>query len=222
MKSEDANIIIKMKRNIHHLILRKRIHKRSFTLISQNCVGGVIYHMLDMPFKTPTINLYINDEDFVKLAENPRYYFSIEPEPLLEKYIEPTDEQVNYPLIKVGDITVYCRHYNSCKEAIDSWNRRRERIDYNNIYVIATSWNLHESAELIERIGKCGYPNVIFTYEKYDLPNCVYLKGDKWKKDKRGFVKPAIPNYSKNGYIRNFEELFDFPKWINYGVVEER
>ena len=59
-------------------------------------------------------------------------------------------------------------------------------------------------------------------YEKYNLPNCVHLKGDKWKKDKRGFVKPAIPNYSKNGYIRNFEELFDFPKWINYGVVEER
>ena len=60
--------------------------------------------------------VYINDEDFVKLAENPRYYFSIEPEPLLEKYIEPTDEQVNYPLIKVSDITVYCRHYNSCKD----------------------------------------------------------------------------------------------------------
>ena len=73
MKSEDANIIIKMKRNIHHLILRKRIHKRSFTLISQNCVGGVIYHMLDMPFKTPTINLYIND-GLIYSSENVSFF----------------------------------------------------------------------------------------------------------------------------------------------------
>ena len=76
MKSEDANIIIKMKRNIHHLILRRRIHKKSFTLISQNCVGGVIYNMLDIPFKTPTINLYINDEDFVKPALRKTFRFT--------------------------------------------------------------------------------------------------------------------------------------------------
>lgn len=221
MKIEKANLRIRIKRNIHQLILRRKIIKKSFTLISQNCVGGVIYNMLKMPFLSPTINLFIEDEDFVKLAENPKYYFSIEPQPYIEKYIEPADNSISYPLIKVDDIIVYCRHYNNCKEAIDAWNRRKNRIDYNNIYIIATSWNLHENINLIERIEKCKYPKVIFTYKKYDMPDCVHLKGEKWKIDNRGLVRPAIPNYSENGYIRNFEELFNFPKWINYGIVEK-
>ena len=221
MKIEEANFKIKIKRSMHQLILRKKIKRRSFTLISQNCVGGVIYNMLKMPFLSPTINLFIEDEDFIKLIENPKYYFSIEPEPYMEEYREPADETIKYPLIKVDDIIVYCRHYENCQEAIDAWNRRRIRVDYDNIYIIATSWNLHENKSLIERVEKCKYPKVIFTYKKYDMPNSVYLKGDKWKMDSRGLIRPAIPNYSENGYIRNFEELFDFPKWINSGIVEK-
>ncbi len=222
LEEKDVKIDIRIKRCIHEQILRRKIHKKSFTLISQNCVGGVIYNMLNMKFLSPTINLFLEDEDFVKLAENPRHYFSVKPEPYMERYTEPADETISYPIIRVDDIKVYCRHYNSCEEAINAWNRRRERVDYDNIYVIATSWNLHEDIKLIKRIEQCKYPKVIFTYEKYNLPNCVYLKGDKWKKDKRGLVRPAIPNYSENAYIRNFEELFNFPKWINYGIVEKR
>ena len=45
MKIEKANLRIRIKRNIHQLILRRKIIKKSFTLISQNCVGGVIYNM---------------------------------------------------------------------------------------------------------------------------------------------------------------------------------
>lgn len=178
--------------------------------------------MLKMPFQSPTINLFIEDEDFVKLVENPKYYFSIEPVPYIEQYIEPMDSTIKYPLIKVGDIVIHCRHYENCKEAIEAWDRRRKRIDYDNIYIIATDWNLHNKEGLIDRIEESNYPKVIFTYKRYNKINCVHLKGEKWKIDNRGLVRPAIPNYSENGYIRNFEELMDFPKWINEGIVKEK
>ena len=54
MKKEDTNFIIELKRKIHQSIVRKKIKKHSFTIISQNCLGGVIYNMLKMPFQSPT------------------------------------------------------------------------------------------------------------------------------------------------------------------------
>ena len=222
MIDERTDLITNIKRKIHLFILKKSIRKKHITIISQNCIGGVIYNMLGMKFMSPTINLYINGEDFVKLIESPKYYFSITPKPFIENYVEPTNKKICFPLIKVGDLTIYCRHYRNCEDAIDAWNRRRKRIDFNNIYVIATSWNLLEKKALIKRVNDCKYPNVIFTYDKYIYSNCVHLKGNKWKKDERGFVKPALPNYSENGYIRNFEEQFDFVKWINTGNVREK
>lgn len=48
----------------------KKIKNKEITLISQNCLGGVIYHDFGMPLNSPTINMFIEDENFVKLVED--------------------------------------------------------------------------------------------------------------------------------------------------------
>lgn len=48
---------------------KKNIQNKNFTIISSNCIGGLIYHDLGMQFKSPTINMYIKANDFIKLCK---------------------------------------------------------------------------------------------------------------------------------------------------------
>ena len=77
---------------------RKRITDRAktTTIISMNCTGGIISHNLGLQFLSPTVNLYMKAEDFIKFCENLRYYMSI------EKMQECTEQNViggrDYPI----------------------------------------------------------------------------------------------------------------------------
>ena len=71
---------IAAQRKLHRKIMQKRNKNMDFTIIAQNCIGGVIYSDLGLQFLSPTINMFIEDENFVKLVENLEYYFSISAE----------------------------------------------------------------------------------------------------------------------------------------------
>lgn len=195
---------------------RKKLTNKDFTLITQNCIGGVIYDDLGMQFTSPTINMFIEDDSFVKLVENLEHYMSIKPKKVTDCYIDPIDNNIKYPVIKIDDIKINCLHSKDCNQAIEDWERRKKRINFNNIIVIANSWNLHENKKLIERIGKIKYKKIIFTYKDYNKEYCIPLKGDFWKKDERGIVRPNLTDFMPNNSIyRYFEKIFDFVEFIN-------
>lgn len=209
--------------NLKNRIIRKLIvtkfrlknKNRDFTLIAQNCIGGVIYANLNLEFKSPTINMFIEDENFLKLCENFAYYMELKPEPLTDHYVDPIDESIVYPKIKIGDIEVCCLHYENCEAAIKAWNRRRKRVNLDNIYVIANTWNLHNRIDLIERLTKLKYKTIIFSEKKYDYPQCFQLPGDFWKLDNRHILRPNITDNIPGSNYKYFEKFFDFVKWLN-------
>lgn len=45
-----------------------------FTLLTSDCIGGLIYHTLGRRFLSPTINLSIDDKDFLKLVSDLKYW----------------------------------------------------------------------------------------------------------------------------------------------------
>ncbi len=195
---------------------QKRLKDKEFTLITQNCIGGVIYSDLGMEFTSPTINMFIEDENFVKLVENLEHYMSIKPVKVTDCYADPVDPSIEYPIIKIDDIKINCLHYKDCQQAIEDWERRKKRIYWKKILVIANSWNLHENKKLIERIGRIPYKKIIFTYKDYHKKYCIPLKGSIWKVDARGIVRPNLTDYMpKNSIYRYFEKLFDFVDYIN-------
>lgn len=205
----------KISRKILEYKFRRRNNNKDFTLISQNCIGGVIYSTLGIPFKTPTINMFIEDMNFIKLVEKFEYYMSIPASPLIDEYIDPVNDSIRYPKIKVDDIEICCSHYKNCEEAIEAWERRRKRVNFENIYVIGNSWNLHENYDLVERLCKCKYKTVIFTYKKCNNEKCVHLPGEVWKFDERGIIRPNITDFIKAGDLRYYEKIFDFVAWLN-------
>lgn len=196
---------------------RRRLTAKDFTIISQNCVGGTIYSALGLPFLSPTINVFIEGENFVKLVENLDYYLLLTPTALTDNYIDPIDKSMHYPKILVGDIEICCLHYKNCADDISAWERRRQRVNLNNVFVIANSWNLFDDKQLIERLCNTKYKTLIFVTEDCNIDNekCLTLKGNFWKKDKRGIVRPNLTDYMPRKAIRYYESMFDFVDWFN-------
>ncbi len=148
--------------------LRQKIKNNNCSIISSNCIGGMIYHDLGFKFLSPTINMYFNTEDFAKLVSNIEKYMNIYPE-LIKN--DP------FPVLLLEDIKLFCLHYKTYMEAIQAWERRKERINYDNIFVIATDRDCNNKEDL-KIIDKADYDKVIFVSDKnHKLNNGIYVQG---------------------------------------------
>lgn len=210
-----TKILISLQRRAINFSYRMRLKERNFTLISQNCIGGVIYNLLGVPFQSPTINMFIEGDNFIKLVDNLDYYMTLTPTAVMDCFIDPLDSNIRYPKIACGDVEICAMHYQNCDEAIEAWERRRKRVNLDNVYVIGNSWNCHENPKLVSWIANCKYPSVVFTYGEYKEKNCINLDGDFWHLDSRGVVRPNITDHIEGGARMYFENMFDFVGWLN-------
>ena len=137
-----------------------------FTISSNNCVGGLIYKQMGLPYKTPFVALFILPEDYYRLTKDIRTYLEL---PIVFdeelKLFEPS--QSFYPVGHLGDVTLHFLHYKSIEEARDKWNRRIKRMNWNNIYFKCDNKD-GISDELLEKIDQLPYHNkIILVHKKY-------------------------------------------------------
>lgn len=131
----------------------QQLKATGFTIISQNCIGGVFYYDMHMQYLSPTIGLFFKEPDFIKFVENLEYYINLELD---------MQWQEEYPVGKLEDVKVYFMHYNTCREAKDAWDRRKKRINWEKIIVLAT--DTEEFDEDVWRLwSQITYPKVLFT-----------------------------------------------------------
>ena len=154
---------------------KQRLINQNINIISMNCTGGILYHDLDLQFLSPTINLYMQAEDYIKFCENLPYYLSI------DKMIDCDDPAIKgdriYPIAYLDDIKLFLVHYTSVEQAQQKWNERKQRIQKNNIVLIATDRDGMTNT-LKDRFEKLPYHKVMFTHLPDNLhPSCFYLRG---------------------------------------------
>ena len=114
-----------IRRKIYLANCKKKLKNNNFTLITPNCMGGMIYHDLGLRFLSPTINLQIFPFD--KFILNMKEY--------LEKDLVFVESDKEFPVAMLGDLTICFTHYHSKKEALQKWNDRKKRIVWDNIYI---------------------------------------------------------------------------------------
>ena len=89
---------------------RKKINNDDFTIISNNCWGGIIYQSYGLKYNTPTVGLFFMAEDYIKFVFNIREYLKYE---LMfinykeSKRYKILGEKINYPIAKLNDIEIY-------------------------------------------------------------------------------------------------------------------
>lgn len=171
--------------------VKKDLKQEQFSLISQNCIGGVFYHDMDLKFQSPTIDLFFSAEDFLKFAANLKYYMSLK----LDMYWG-----LDYPMGKLGDLAVHFMHYQTCAVAVDAWKRRSLRLQYDKVVVLATDRNNFRSNEFM-KWKSLPYKKVLFTAnpEFTGEEGVVYYP----EYEKKGFVPDLIPKreFYKDGIL---------------------
>lgn len=195
--------------NIWRYPLKKRMTKKCKScnkrILASNCIGGLLYHDIGKPFTSPTINLTIGGEDFIKLCKKPEFY--LKSEPIFEK-----TSPEGYPIANLNGILIYGVHYPDFETFKEQWVKRSKRFlehDEQEILVVTTDSFLTTN-ELLNEFRTLPYRKVCFTN----------------KKESQSEEFPYIPGYDNEigvGEItkfadrkgtRIFEKYFDCIKWL--------
>lgn len=185
---------------------RKHLKNTNFSLLANDCNGGCICHDLGVQFRSPFVNLWLNAPDFVAFLENPQEYLSA---PL--EFVEQT--QVDYPVARLKDITLYFQHYASEREAREQWQRRTARINWDNLFVLMNDRN-GCTPEVLRRFDALPYEHkAVFTHVPYpELASAVYIPGF----ESEGSV--GVCSEFVNGHSgKKWYDAFDYVSWFDGG-----
>ena len=123
------NLLQRIEWRLYKEIKRLRLKNKNATIISSNCNGTFIYYDMRLRFLSPTINLSFDMNDYVRFLENLRWY--------MEQPITPyPDDRFAYPCGMLGDIEIRFNHYKTFDEAIAKWEERKQRIDWDNLFIL--------------------------------------------------------------------------------------
>lgn len=182
----------------------KRLKNRNFTVIASNCSGMFMYYDLGLPYLTPTVNLSIEMNDFVKMAGNLKWYME-------QEMTEVHDQKYQCPVGILGDIKIYFIHYNSFEEGVLKWEERKRRINWDNLFIIGSEKD-GCTYETIREFEKLPFKNkAIFTHVEYpEFPSAFCIKGFE-DKDELG----TITNFKDQRLKRRYLDDFDYVRFIN-------
>ncbi|MCR4615707.1 MAG: DUF1919 domain-containing protein [Clostridiales bacterium] len=133
IKQTFLSVISKM-RNCFHKIIFLKIKEKDISIISNDCIGGIIYHDMGSKFLSPTINLFFEtNDDYLEYLSDIAYYSSTAP-------IQIKREDINYPVGEIvnGDksVVIHFMHYNTFEDAVSKWIERGKRINYDKLFVV--------------------------------------------------------------------------------------
>lgn len=188
--------------------LHDEVKNTNPSLIAGNCLGGMLLHDLGLRFNSPTVNLHMNQRDFFKLVLNLNKYLD-------ESFTFYDVPNVSYPCAVLGDktgVNIEFVHYATPKISLLKWNKRKERINYDNLFIIAEEKDGVTRQDILS-LGKLKVKGiVVFTAHEY--PEIPYT-----------FCVPS--KYVENGEVGNimkfkhldashiYDDFIDWPKWFN-------
>ena len=190
--------------------VRGKLKKDSVTIISQNCIGGVLYDLLGKRFDSPTINMYIYQSDFCKFCSDLHYYMTQD----LEFYINEQDRHCPYAYLGEGDkrISIQFTHYKDETDAREAWERRKSRIHWDDLYIITNDGNgvTPEELVLLDEVP-CKRKIVFTSRERPEIKDSFVLNS--LKKEKTAVLMQASRD-RWTGY-RPWQKEFDCAAWFN-------
>ena len=178
-----------------------------FSIISNNCWGGRVYQRYNLKYSSPTIGLYFMAEDYIKFLKNLKYYLNKDLNiiNINESKHKNTLLKRNYNGIigKIDDIEIMFLHYRTPNEAIDKWNRRKERINWDNLIVKFNDQN------------NCKYEHIM-EFDKLKFKNKICFSSKDYKKIKSNIF---MSEYKNHEYVKNdvtkYKKYIKIDKFIN-------
>ncbi len=163
-----------------------------------------------MPYTSPTVGLYFFAADYIKFVKNLSYYLSLDIQFIkIEKsknFSKKDYERYSCPIGVLGDVEIIFLHYKSEDEAKDKWNRRIERINWDNLIVKFNDQN------------NCN-KDMIYEFDELPYKNKICFIANKLDGVKSSIV---MTEYSGNEYVVNdttkYTRYINITTWLNNHV----
>ncbi len=187
-------------------IQRLRLKNKDFSIISNNCIGGVVSHNLHAKFMSPTINLWMKPEDFLKFASDLMGYLNCE-------IHEVKEEGIPYPVGKMTlrseTVTVYFMHYSNFQEAVDKWRERAKRVNQNNLYLIleypAVNDSIAKQEHIKEMFDELPYDHKVMLTKK-GISGCDIINLPLYDSNyEPGLILKRKSDFSARRYLDDFD-----------------
>lgn len=183
---------------------RRALTNKSFSLLCNNCNGGILSHDLGLQFRSPTVNLFFYSDHFLRFCENLDHYLA---QPLTLCREPRRKPDTDYPVCNLGDLELHFLHYRSFEEAKEKWDARTARLDRENLFIMWTFFDPADEATLA-RFERLPFPNkVAFTereFPQYPSAYCI-----------RGYEKGLGVLSVYEGLGRRKIDQFDYVSWFN-------
>ncbi len=174
-----------------------------FSVFSNNCLGGKFLRDADKQFRSPTVNMAFDGEEFVAFLEKPRHYLNAE-----LRFVK--SDEVNYPVAMLDGIELRFVHYKSEEDCVAAWRRRSERILWDRLLVIATDHDGMGKPENLERFDKLPYNKVMFTSQR--LPQYAWaVTVPQFEGREQVDIMTLFANIKGE---RHYESCFDLAGWV--------
>lgn len=147
------------------------LYRSKLTIIANECWGGLTYHRLHLEFRTPLINMFELDEEYLDLLRDFDRRIKLPLEYVRDEHEAIHD--IDYPVFSLGGTLLHMNHYPDRAQAIAQWKARVPRINYENrLWVMVT-----ERQDMAEQFEELPYEKkVCFTSFPTDLPSAMYVK----------------------------------------------
>lgn len=174
---KSRKFLLSCRNRILSSIFRMTVDLSSTSFISMNCIGGIMYIDAKTQFMSPTVGLFFLPDDFIRFVDNLDYYLAQVPVVTMGE---------KFPVGKIDDITINFMHYATPEEALNKWERRKRRINKENIFILMVERDGFTD-ENFEDFKKIKYPKLLYTKsEKYAYKDSVFFR--KYK------AEPQIPD----------------------------
>lgn len=183
-----SSLRIKIRELFNPLLSPYRLNKLSqenvnFTLLSNNCWGGHVYRYFNLPYNTPTIGMYFFIEDYIKFLSKLEYYLSLDIRIIhaecsrhYQEILREHKDSLYVPIGVLDDVEIVFLHSHSDDEARDSWNRRKARMNLDNLVVKMSEMN-GCSLEYLRIFDALPYKKkIVFTTKDYGLKSQIIFK----------------------------------------------
>jgi uncharacterized protein (DUF1919 family) len=178
--------------------LAKKAHttflKRRISVISNNCIGGVICKDLGIRHNSPTTNLFLFFPDYLAFLRDLSGYLAADlVEANASKYGGFT-----YPIGLLKDLEIHFPHDTEFSDAKHRWNRRRRRFSKRHLYVVGCYRDLCTD-DLVEQFSQLPYRKVFFSHRPFPHLKDVVFFPEYTAEDQ---LPDLIPNREWNRYFR--------------------
>lgn len=196
---------------ITNRIEQARLKNRNFSILSQNCVGCVMLHDLGQPFNSPTVNLYMRSLDYIVFLENPEVFIG--------KKLTFVESDMSYPkgvLYYIDNnekkyISLYFPHDDNIDKIQNDWLRRSKRMNYNNLFVIATDRDGFTD-EILDRFSKLPYEHkILLSSKEYPEYPFVQYYNQYSNMNQVTSMVDIVNIFGK----REYGQGWDYVKWLN-------